>query len=966
MIKQIQLRGISRTPSDRLSEDGGLSESLNMYLDTAESAPAFIPQDVTSKLGLPADLIAERVFIHKASNYEIIILYDKGQLFTYISGKPHIIYTLQNENEELQDIASVGNTLILTTNKNIYYLLRQNGEYIQLGSNIPEISCGFVNVDQADYATGDKETNLPRKSTSITVPLYILDHDWGKEELGYKVTNDPTLTALRNIWEAYQALLAHNRERGYLSGQILLRYAVTLYDNTKWQVSAPILLGGALNDLDGDVLSKLPLTIQEYFVSGENTYRYDITLGTSYRIGLHRNVDKPQKLIQWKDVIKSIDIYATPEINLYPNGNICARLNSDNTIDLDPLSLTEENIEKTITSYGVFYKIKSFSLDEFLNYSQGKYLTLNEDLSDTTLNTSEQLDDYSLFEEMSAKKILNYNNSLMLVGPQRILSRGLPVLNGQHASKNNAYTGQYIYRFYIRGGDDTNIVYSHFISGQAGSYYYVYGNHDVICEPYAFLSYPNSNCYKVDIATYNGNKMLSLEMKRHPVIPNCAYAWTGLFKKTYGSGYNVKPIDTSNLSDENRVEDASNKLLLSMIDNPFVFPIAKRYTFQSKVIGVAIASVALSQGQFGQFPLYVFTEDGIWAMETGADGSFISQKPLSREVCTNPDSITSIDNAVVFVTDKGVMMIQGSQVMNISPYMNGRHYIPNDSATNIIVRQEGFSEFENAIKDETPFVVFMKKAKIAYDYAGQRLICIADDETFQYVYKIDTQTWHKMAFDGFDLKTPLNSYPECFVQGNVYDIMGNQFFLINTGPIGGDASEVAQILYEEARIDLSLDECQLFLNNDLEVDITHLGETERANLLSAFDHYGYLVEIVSKEVVTASCKIYSLGTILDVDPESVDAPDVAKGILITRPFDLGEPDVYKTIKAIKIRGDYDKENVKYLLQGSDDGRTFYTLSSMRGKSWKMFRLFILADLEPTERISWVDIEYETRFKNRLR
>ena len=59
MIKQIQLRGISRTPSDRMSEDGGLSESLNMYLDTAESAPAFVPKDVTEKQGLPADLEAE-------------------------------------------------------------------------------------------------------------------------------------------------------------------------------------------------------------------------------------------------------------------------------------------------------------------------------------------------------------------------------------------------------------------------------------------------------------------------------------------------------------------------------------------------------------------------------------------------------------------------------------------------------------------------------------------------------------------------------------------------------------------------------------------------------------------------------------------------------------------------------------------------------------------------------------------
>ena len=79
MIKQIQLRGISRTPSDRLSEDGGLSESLNMYMDTAENAPAILPEDVTTKIGLPEGLQAERIFIHKTANYQnpIAVLRDR-------------------------------------------------------------------------------------------------------------------------------------------------------------------------------------------------------------------------------------------------------------------------------------------------------------------------------------------------------------------------------------------------------------------------------------------------------------------------------------------------------------------------------------------------------------------------------------------------------------------------------------------------------------------------------------------------------------------------------------------------------------------------------------------------------------------------------------------------------------------------------------------------------------------------
>ena len=202
-------------------------------------------------------------------------------------------------------------------------------------------------------------------------------------------------------------------------------------------------------------------------------------------------------------------------------------------------------------------------------------------------------------------------------------------------------------------------------------------------------------------------------------------------------------------------------------------------------------------------------------METAADGSFVTSKPLSREVCVNSDSITPIDNAVVFVTDKAVMLIQGSEVVNISQYMNGRHYIPSESSLDIIADQEGFAKLIDTIKDEDPFMSFVKSAKIAYDYAGQRLIFISSEpgNPFQYIYKIDTQTWHKTAFDGLALETPLNSYPECLVKG------------------------------EE----------------------------------------------------NGHARVYDLSTILDASRKQ----DTAKGILITRPFDLGMPDVYKSITRIK-------------------------------------------------------------------
>ncbi len=107
-------------------------------------------------------------------------------------------------------------------------------------------------------------------------------------------------------------------------------------------------------------------------------------------------------------------------------------------------------------------------------------------------------------------------------------------------------------------------------------------------------------------------------------------------------------------------------------------------------------------------------------------------------------------------------------------------------------------------------------------------------------------------------------------------------------------------------------------------------------------------------------------------PLDVTSTEERRCIIATRPFDLEEPDVLKTINHLRIRGQYErydadgKPRVGYLLFGSQDGTTFHRLTSLRGKSWKLFRLVIFATLKPTERISWVDVDYETRFNNRFR
>ena len=181
--------------------------------------------------------------------------------------------------------------------------------------------------------------------------------------------------------------------------------------------------------------------------------------------------------------------------------------------------------------------------------------------------------------------------------------------------------------------------------------------------------------------------------------------------------------------------------------------------------------------------------------------------------------------------------------------------------------------------------------------------------------------------------------------------------------------------------------------------------------------------------------MYNWSTILDVADETTQVTS----IIASRPFDLGEPDILKTINHLRIRGQYERYNyvisnmsepeysademydllaqinaeneftmdelrklaarepvehrisperiakinedlgdealrftldleprVSYILLGSQDGIRFHQLGSLRGKSWKLFRIVILSKLLPTERISWIDVDYETRFTNKLR
>lgn len=949
-IKRIQLRGISRTPSDRLTADGGCAESLNVYLDSEETAPVLKPEDITEKVGLVGNRKFSRVFIHKMQTKENYICVGETddsfvEVGVYVGDVFRTIFTL-DRGDAVVNITSFGNTIGITTNQSTYWFLYKNGVYSELGTKVP-----FPNFTLANYEVEGRDLDDAESELEVVRRFKVSDwklnddrirkFDFEALEESFEgnrpIEDEDSLSLLTELWKKFQQAETVNRKQSVFNHQVHAVLAIKLIDESEI-ISAPIVLGAGFNQ---------PLTIEyknlygEYYESGgdgENSYsnteytystELDCKINAAYKLFLKIN-EATDFFDNWKDIIDSINVYISNRVatNLPKDSaigrNVDTVITDDSNIDEETgngyrnheakttavieLGNAEYDYEQEHLNASVFKLFKSYRLQDLEKLAEGVVVEVKEE---------EMSEDYipDLLDFQKASMVnydttfsdsTTYNSRLIVSGIKETKEFSIPSLNAvnftnkelvdefiaPYPKSHDAVGLEQYYRltFYLRDndGNEMTIAAKHpFSKGSSKASYIRYGDDltlkdmNVYANAFQFIICPDRRAYKVDVefSASNGIKSIAhLDLKEHPFL-SCSYYYGGMDMNLadacddFESSYIDAPTSF--------IEDIPNKIYISKVDSPFIFPIGSRYTFQSRVLGVAIAAVALSQGQFGQFPLYVFTEDGIWAMETATDGSFVSPKPLPREVCSNPASITPIDQAVVFMSDKGLMLLQGSQITELSPYMNGKHYALNGSATTIVNGQQKFTDLIEAMSNPQAFMEFMKGAEIGYDYQGKRLICFNKDEAYQYVYKLDTQTWHKLFHPGAAIGAmPLNSYPRCEVM-----------------TVAGDATRI---------VDFST----------------------------------------------------------SLDGSNTQTPE--RGVVVSRPFDLQEPDVLKTITDVRVRGNFAKGAVKFILQGSQDGINFHTISTLRGQSWKLFRIILLADLSLHERISWIDVMYESRFTNRLR
>lgn len=301
-----------------------------------------------------------------------------------------------------------------------------------------------------------------------------------------------------------------------------------------------------------------------------------------------------------------------------------------------------------------------------------------------------------------------------------------------------------------------------------------------------YLYYPHPDAKRIEIVSvtnYGWNwTVYKIELKSHPYLHGAYFFDEDFDLKNYieyeGSGEEGEAEAMAALTKANGTVSHPNYMYTSEVDNPFFFPSQGVNAIGSgEIVAVKSAAKAMSEGTaFGTMPLYVFCTDGIWPMSVGETGLFVATNPPSRETLlgNDPNSALQIDNAIIFLSERGLIQLVGERTTLLSGDLQERF------STFDVEDLPGWTrimgKFGNAGStgssgtagwmEADDFLKFIQGARMAFDYVNYRIIVFkpystADESTHTaYVYDMKSKMWATMANT---LTSAVEGYPASMV-----------------------------------------------------------------------------------------------------------------------------------------------------------------------------------------------------------
>ena len=775
-ISEIVLRGISRAISDINTPDGGTSELINAVVENNEIRPSRTFENTGVQLGGGLEAVhsidGNNVYISLYSygpaqnTSNVLQFYDaSGQLLhTYTLGGP-----CRNTN-----VAVIGNVVVWSSTLGTYYFLYKGGTYVDLGQRPPFPKLQFSVSSAGSTRSAQREAMLE----------YVTE-----ENSEGTIQSDESLRSINTTAQAMiDTFLSDCRKSGRFVFPFFVRYALRLKDGSGHILhSAPILVNPSTDKAPFSVEASNP------FTSALTTKLTLRSYSTKLEYSNLMSETEVEKLQKWGDIVSHIDIFASAPIYSYKEltpdfkpetqvlGGVRTHyftqvLNKDygwaalreggvsvknqlytGGVDTTVYEVTlpeysREQQYEEVKNTSLFYRISSIPLSDLPNLTQYAWneVAIEENTLDTLVNMPVLRDDFNSHATKYASSLEVYNQRLIMAGMHFKPYKGYPLSTVRPYVED---TGRYMFcgdsfdlpirtATTLRKDGAEITVYSEDVPQISTSDALVNGRQ------YGFYYYPDVDAKTMVIPTYQ--QMIADQWGAYKKVveltPHTGFngAYKCLRSPNFGVDLKGATADWP-LESSSQIYAELEEVYQSTVGNPFTFPLDGIMSVgNTPIIAIIASSIEVSTGQFGDFPAYAFASDGVWMLRINEEGWLSSPQLLSNDVCFGRDAIAALNRPVVFGSNRGLMLIEGSKITCLSDALAGPRF-PVSDLPDITSIPDEFSTQLGEAKSNNAFMDFLKSSRMVYDYAQNRLLIMSDGGVYAYVLSLSSMEFSKVA-----------------------------------------------------------------------------------------------------------------------------------------------------------------------------------------------------------------------------
>lgn len=745
--KEVILKGLTHSPSDYDCQDGELATCLNLINEDGALHPIHQPvvaeQNITLDAGDTIELV-HKVTHDEAIHSHYIIRKSDDTWYWMEKGGDGTKNTIDLNGFHVNAVTAVGNIVNFVGEISIKYLYWIDDNYQLFDRD--NFNYGIkIDFKESDYHGGSAEISLGDEFWDYVT--------YESSSSGRKITgmNVNQVSKVFNMFDAVINKTLSDKGKQWQKYFVFGVAAIRLYDGTYYSISNIFKLdwnSATLASVSVDPYNK------RFWSIGPAIATYTISANID-------NLDKISNLIQGIDIFLS---KAESFVNLESAAAkyVVPELNDIDQGDMFFTMMSGKEAANAIDSLS-FYHSLFISKDEF-----GKELQLKR-----VEGTEESLPLANLYRsDLGGKCAITYNNRLHVGN----VKEGYNVDLISNITPNRANVEELKTEGIVRVKASNKEFWCKVDDLGARLYYFV-------CVPILNVSeitfYLKTGTSLFEKSTVNLHSSETTAFSFYVAgegkenVPQFALPW----EKSSEEEWNNIVSKYENYKTNTNALPYSSVVKVSEAENPLIFPAKNSVQVGSSIINALAANTRpISEGQFGDAPLYAFTDEGVWVLMLGEEGTYIARQPANRDICSNPKGILQIDDAVLFPTERGIMMQRGRESECITDVLDDYPF-------------DFLSIYSHSTKDKTypnkllalgnipesdvkyvRFRKYLEEAGMIYDYYDSRIIVFNPNYTYAYVYSLKSNMWGTM-HNVFNKR--VNIYPESYAtdkEGKILDV----------------------------------------------------------------------------------------------------------------------------------------------------------------------------------------------------